>query len=69
MIRIVTLDGDLLDAVIAGHYGVKAAADALQAVLLANPGLAAHGPVLPGGLAINLPELPADDRPALRLWD
>ena len=37
--------------------------------MLANPGLAAYGPALPGGLVLELPELPAVERPALRLWD
>ena len=37
--------------------------------MLANPGLAAYGPTLPGGLTLELPELPAASRPTLRLWD
>ena len=69
MIRIATVDGDHLDALIADHYGVAATAGALEAVMLANPGLAAYGPALPGGLVLELPELPAVERPALRLWD
>ena len=69
MIRIVTIDGDRLDALIADHYGVAATAGALEAVMVANLGLAAYGPALPGGLTIMLPELPAVDEPALQLWD
>ena len=69
MIRIVTVDGDHLDALIADHYGVAATARAFDAVMLANPGLAAWGPALPGEIAISLPELPAVEVPALRLWD
>ena len=69
MIRIVTIDGDHLDALIAGHYGVSATAGALEAVMLANPGLAAYGPALPGGLTLEFPDLPAVDQPTLRLWE
>ena len=69
MTRIATVEGDHLDALIADHYGVAATAGALGVVMLANPGLAAYGPALPGGLTIVLPELPAVDQPALRLWD
>ena len=69
MIRIVTVEGDQLDALIGDHYGVAATAGALETVMLANPGLAAYGPSLPGGLALELPELPAASRPTLRLWD
>ena len=69
MIRIVTVDGDLIDALIADHYGVAATARALSAVMAANQGLAAYGPTLPGGLALVFPDLPAADEPAIVLWD
>ena len=69
MTTILTVDGDLLDALIGDHYGVDATAGALGAVMLANPGLAAYGPTLPGGVAIMFPDLPAVDVPALQLWD
>lgn len=69
MIRIVTIDGDLLDALIADHYGVAATGRALAAVMEANPGLAAYGPALPGGVSITLPDLPAVDEPVLQLWN
>ena len=69
MTRIVTVEGDLLDALIADHYGIEATARALESVMDANLGLASYGPALPGGLTIVLPELPAVDRPVLRLWD
>ena len=69
MIRIRSIDGDHLDALIADHYGVAATAAALGAVLAANPGLAAHGPALPGGVDIALPDLTPADEPVLRLWD
>ena len=43
----------------------------MEAVLEANPGLAERGPLLPAGLLIELPELPAESREsgAVRLWD
>ena len=68
-ISISTLDGDFLDDLVAQHYGVEAASGALNAVLAANPGLAARGPVLPAGLTIVLPDLAPTDTGVLRLWD
>ena len=40
-------------------------------MLESNPGLADQGPLLPAGLLIQLPELPAESRDsgAERLWD
>ena len=68
MTSIVTLDGDHLDALLARHYGVDAAAGALATVLAANIGLAEHGPALPAGLRVALPDV-APVTPALQLWD
>lgn len=68
-ITISTLDGDFLDELVTQHYGVGASSAALSAVLAANPGLAAHGPVLPAGVRIVLPDLAPDDAGVLRLWD
>lgn len=68
----VTSDGDVLDAVIVAHYGQRADAlgKVLQSVLAANPGLAERGAVLPAGVSISLPELPAvPSTPTVRLWD
>lgn len=65
----ITSEGDMVDAVCEAHYGPRPGA--VEAVLEANPGLAERGPVLPAGVAIELPEL-ADTRPAervVRLWD
>lgn len=63
-----TADGDVLDAICLAHYGPRQ--DAFEAVLEANPGLAARGPVLPGGVNIKLPGLPEAERLAtVRLWD
>ena len=44
----------------------------VEATLELNPGLAAAGPVLPGGMAITLPDpatTPAANRPTVNLWD
>ena len=66
---IATLGGDFLDELVAQHYGVEVASGALAAVLEANPGLAARGPVLPAGVEIVLPDLAPADTGVLRLWD
>ena len=68
-ITIKTLGGDFLDALVAEHYGTEAASAALAVVLAANPGLAAHGPVLPAGVTIVMPDLVPPDSGVLRLWD
>jgi len=63
-----TKQGDMVDAVCWHHYDRQAVA--VEAVLDANPGLAAHGPVLPADLVITLPDLPAlQVDPAVRIWD
>ena len=68
-ITISTLEGDFLDYLVVQHYGVGAASGALSAVLEANPGLAARGPVLPEGVVIVLPDLTPAETGVLRLWD
>lgn len=61
-----TTDGDMPDAICKAHYGTEAH---VPAVLEANPGLAALGPVYPAGLTITLPPVPAPAAPAqIRLW-
>lgn len=64
-----TRQGDTLDAICWRHYGRESAA---EAVLEANPRLADHGPILPQGLEIELPELAAPAPAAatlIKLWD
>ncbi|ETX03579.1 MAG: hypothetical protein ETSY1_46775 (plasmid) [Candidatus Entotheonella factor] len=63
-----TRQDDVLDWVCWKHYGTTAGA--VEAVLDANPGLAEHGPILPGNLVITLPELvtPATVT-TIKLWD
>ncbi len=70
-----TRDGDVLDLICRHHYGAQAIWS-VEAVLAANPGLAAHGPILASGIVIELPEPdPARAAPDLdklrpvRLWD
>lgn len=61
-----TIEGDMLDAICKAELGTEAH---VPAVLDANPGLAALGPVYPAGIQIMLPDLPtAATRPAIRLW-
>jgi phage tail protein X len=62
-----TKDGDTVDAIAWLHYGREAAA---VDILEANPRLADHGPILPAGVQVTLPDLPAPVEPAaVRLWD
>lgn len=60
--------GDVLDDIVWRHYGRQAGA--VEAVLEANPGLAAAGPTLPLGHVIELPDLAATDpvQTTTRLW-
>ena len=64
----VTADGDVLDEICWRRYGRE---DGVPTVLAANPRLADAGPVLPAGVLLVLPELPASPRalPAERLWE
>lgn len=60
---------DTVDALCWRHYGRTAGVT--EAVLEANPGLADHGPTLPQGLAVQMPEVPttAPHREAMNLWN
>ena len=62
-----TREGESLDWVCWRHYGQQSGA--VEAVLAVNPGLAEHGPKLPGGLLILLPDLPKRQKTVVRLWD
>lgn len=58
--------GEMLDRICLDHYGRS---DVIVAVLEANPGLAALGPVLPYRTPVVLPDLPAPvTAPVQRLW-
>ncbi len=52
----VSSDGDVLDAIVAAHYG-DTSGRKVEAVLAANPGLSARGAVLGAGVRITLPDL------------
>ena len=60
---------DTVDALCWRHYGRTAGVT--EAVLDANPGLADHGPTLPQGLAVQMPEAQprAPQRQMVNLWD
>lgn len=61
-----TIDGDMLDAICKAQLGSESH---VPAVLTANPGLAALGPVYPAGVLIVLPELAAPVAAGqIRLW-
>ena len=63
-----TLPGETVDEIAHRHYGRHRGTTEL--VLEANRGLAAQGPVLPGGLLIDLPGLPVDtDVQPVKLYD
>ena len=62
-------DREPLDALVWRELGLGA--PAVQAVLEANPGLAAMGPLLPQGTRVVLPAAAAAPAPAplVQLWD
>jgi phage tail protein X len=64
-----TQQNDTVDALCWRHYGRTAGVT--EAVLDANPGLADHGPTLPHGLAVQMPETQtaAPQRQMVNLWD
>lgn len=63
-----TKDGDVLDAICLAQYG---STTVVPAVLAANRGLAALGPILSAGVLIELPEIEAEAQAGntVRLWD
>lgn len=63
-----TKDGDVLDAICLEYYNKDGM---LEAVYEANTGLADHGPVLPSGVLVILPDAQEDapEAPTVRLWD
>ena len=64
-----TRQNDVLDDVVFRFYG-DTDRRIVETVLEANRGLADHGPVLPAGVSIELPERePAATETLTRLWD
>lgn len=53
MDTIITSEGDMVDELAFRHYGTHEGTT--EAIMDANPGLAARGPVLPAGVTITLP--------------
>ncbi|MCG9031432.1 tail protein X [Laribacter hongkongensis] len=67
--QVMTQQHDTVDALVWRHTGRTQGM--VEAVLALNPGLADHGPVLPPGLQVELPDAPVAP-PALhliQLWD
>ncbi|VVO03142.1 hypothetical protein PS834_02828 [Pseudomonas fluorescens] len=64
-----TNQNDTVDVLCWRFYGRTAGVT--EAVLEANPGLADHGPILPQGLVVNMPEAQASapQRQMAQLWD
>lgn len=67
--KITAHQGDTLDTICWRHLGTT---QPVEAALQLNPGLAAHGPILPQGTAVTLPENAQDatqPKQAIQLWD
>ena len=62
-----TSDGDVLDRLCHQHYGYLMGT--VEAVLEANPGLAARGQPFVSGVVIHLPDLPPARTDVINLWD
>lgn len=63
-----THQGETVDALCWRHYGHTLGA--VEAVLQANPGLASCGLILPQGILVLMPTLPAPaPKPTVSLWD
>ena len=67
--RVIAQQGDTVDDLCWRHFGRTRGL--VEVVLEMNPNLADHGPVLPHGVAVELPEAPNDQPtpPRVQLWD
>lgn len=66
--NIISYQGDTLDMLCLRHYGRTEGV--VEAVLLANPGLAELGVILPHGTLVSLPEVSAAPvSETVNLWD
>lgn len=70
--RVLAMQGDTLDALCHRHLGTTAGM--VEKVLALNYGISLHGPVLPMGTVVELPDVPtsstgAELRPLVQLWD
>lgn len=62
-----TQQGDTVDLIAFDHFGKTKGPT--EAILRANPGLAAAGPILPEGLKVTIPEVAPEPAPTVtRLW-
>lgn len=66
MLEYRTQDGDTVDIIAYKYYGGQAGS--VEAVFNANPGLAAQGDTLPGGIIVKLPKLSVPTTSTVRLW-
>ena len=68
-VTVLAHQNETVDALCWRHYGRTAGVT--EAVLQANPGLADHGPTLPQGLPVVMPEAQtsAPQRQMVHLWD
>ncbi|CAE6855865.1 tail protein X [Paraburkholderia domus] len=62
--RVYAQQGDTVDSLCYRHFGRTQSV--VEATLEANEGLAAYGPFLPMGLAVDLPDAP-NDQPTIKL--
>jgi phage tail protein X len=68
MTTYVTSDGDTVDYIAFKYYGTLANRSA-ELLLLANPGLADVGPLLPSGMVLTMPVIDtATKSTGVRLW-
>ena len=66
--RVRAIQGDTVDAICQRVYGRTAGV--AEGVLLANPGIADLGPVLPHGTALDMPDIsPQPTVQMVQLWD
>lgn len=64
-----TKEGDTADEIAWRYYG-SGVARATEQLLEANPGLADYGPLLPAGVVVTLPVIPATtSAQGVNLWD
>ncbi|SUC35256.1 Phage Tail Protein X [Providencia rustigianii] len=66
--KIRTVQGDTVDGICWRFYGRTTGMT--ETVLLANPGLAEKGAVIPAGLLIEMPDVTTEPtQPLMQLWD
>lgn len=70
--RVRSLQGDTIDALCHRHLGTTAGM--VERVMALNYGISLHGPVLPRGTVVELPDVPTPStgavmRPLVQLWD